>query len=306
MAHIFSVKRGRRYYRNLMVFAGLVILVVSVSLYFGIPLIQVYNAMHPPRFPIGDTSPADLGLDYIDVTLSTKDDLTLHGWYIPSANRAAVILVHAFNGNRTGTIYHAELLAKHGYGVLLYDTRSEGESEGDLNALGWEDHLDVFAALDYLNERPEVDLERIGVLGLSAGAKTALYSVTQTDEIAAVVAEGTRWRTFEDLLIFTEPDDYIWIPTTWLSYEYAEVASGIRNPTPLCLAVSQMSPTPLLLIAAGGEIATSQAYYDAADEPKTLWVRDEPGHQIDALFDQPDEYEHRVIDFLDQALLQDN
>lgn len=306
MPRIFSTKRDRRYYGNLIKFAASVILAALLGLYFGVPLWQVHNAMHPPRFPI-TISPADLGLDYIDVTLSTEDDLTLHGWYIPSTNRAAVILVHAFNGNRTGTIYHAALLAKHGYGVLLYDTRLEGESEGDLNALGWEDHLDVFAALDYLHQRPEVDPERIGVLGLSAGAKTALYAVTQTDEIGAVVAEGTRWRTFEDLLIYdAELDDYIWLPTMWLSYKYAEVASGIRNPTPLSQAVSHTSSTPLLLIAAGGELATSQAYFDAADEPKTLWVRDEPGHQIDALFDQPEEYERRVIGFLDQALLQDN
>ncbi len=305
MGHILSAKRDRRYYRNLIVFAGSAILVVVLGLYFGVPLWQAHNAMHPPRFPIA-ISPADLDLDYIDVTLSTEDGLTLHGWYIPSTNRAAVILVHAFNGNRTGTIYHAALLAKHGYGVLLYDTRAQGESEGYLNALGWEDHLDIFAALDYLQQRPEVDPECIGVLGLSAGAKAAIYAATQTDEIAVVVAEGTRWRTFEDLLIAIEPNEYIWVPTEWLSYKYAEVASGIRNPIPLSQAVAHTSSTPLLLIAAGGEIATSQAYFDAADEPKALWVRDEPGHQIDALFDEPEEYKHRVIGFLDQALFQDN
>ena len=306
MSRIFSAKRNRRYYRNLIVFAGSVILVVSLSLYFGLPLLQAYNAMHPPRFPVGSVSPADLGLDYMDVILSTEDNLTLRGWYVPSTNQAAVILVHAFNGNRTGTIYHAALLANHGYGVLLYDTRSEGESEGDMNAAGWEDHLDVFAALDYLQQRPEVDAERIGVLGLSAGAKTALYAATQTAEIAAVVAEGTRWRTFEDLLIAAEPDWYIWLPGQWVAFKYIEIASGVRNPTSLRQAVSQMSPTPLLLITAGGEMATSQAYFDAAGEPKALWVRDELGHQIDALFDQPEEYEHRVVGFLDQALLQDD
>jgi hypothetical protein len=105
------------------------------------------------------------------------------------------------------------------------------------------------------------------------------------------------------LLLATSPDDYIWIPTTWLSYQYAEMASGIRNPTPLHQAILQMPSTPILLIAAGGDMATSQAYVDAADEPRTLWVRQEPGHQIDALFDQPAEYEQRVIGFLDQALL---
>ena len=305
MPCILSAKRDRRYYRNLIVFAVSVILVASLGLYFGIPLWEAHSAMHPARFPIS-VSPADLGLDYMDVTLSTEDSLTLRGWYIPSANRAAIILVHAFNGNRTGTVYHAALLAEHGYGVLLYDTRTQGESEGDLYALGWEDHLDVFAALDYLQQRPEVDPERIGVLGLSAGAKAALYAAAQTDEIRAVVAEGTRWRTFDDLLMATEPDEYVWIPTTWLSYAYAEVASGVRNPTPLRQAVSQMSPTPMLLIAAEEELATSQAYVDVADGPGTLWARDRSGHRIDALFDQPEEYEQRVVGLFDQALLQDD
>jgi acetyl esterase/lipase len=166
--------------------------------------------------------------------------------------------------------------------------------------------LDVFAALDYLQHRPEIDPERIGVLGLSAGAKAALYAATQTDEIAAVVAEGTRWRTFEDLLIATEPGDYIWLPPTWLSFKYVEIASGVRNPIPLRQAVSDMPPTALLLIAAEGEMATSQAYLDAAVEPKILWARDEPGHQIDALFDQPEEYKERVIGFFDEALLKDS
>jgi hypothetical protein len=33
----FSAKRDRRYYKNLLVFAGSVILVVSIGLYFGLP-----------------------------------------------------------------------------------------------------------------------------------------------------------------------------------------------------------------------------------------------------------------------------
>jgi len=305
MPHIISIKRDRRYYRNLIVFTSSVILIAALGLYFfGIPLLDAHNAMHPTRFPIGSVSPTQLGLDYVDVTLTTEDDLALQGWYIPSTNRSAVILVHAFNGNRTGMIYHAALLANHRYGVLLYDTRSEGESEGDLNAAGWEDHLDIFAALDYLKHRPEIDSNRIGVLGLSAGAKAALYAAAQTDEVAAVVAEGARWRTFEDLLVAVEPGDYIWIPPTWLSFKYIEMVSGVRDPRPLHQAVSNISSTPLLLITAGGEMATSQAYFDAAGGPKALWVRDKPGHQIYALFDEPEEYEERVVGFFDQALLQ--
>jgi dienelactone hydrolase len=306
MPRIFSAKRDQRYYRNLIRFAGSVILVAALGLYFGLPLLQAHYKMHPPRFPIGSVSPADLGLDYMDVTLLTEDGLTLYGWYIPSTNGAAVILAHAFNGNRTGTIYHAALLAEHGYGVLLYDTRAQGESEGDIYTWGWEDHLDVIAALEYLQQRPEVDPERIGALGLSAGAGAVLQAAAATDEIAAVVAEGAKWPTFKDWCVTAEPDDYIWMPTIWLMYKYGEVAFAIPNPTPLSQACSQTSPTPIFLITAEGDLGINQACFDAAAEPKTMWPREETGHRIGALFDYPDEYEQRVIGFLDQALLQDD
>ncbi|MBI9046435.1 MAG: prolyl oligopeptidase family serine peptidase [Anaerolineaceae bacterium] len=303
MTKIFSEKRDRQYYRNLAVFAMRLFLVLGILLYFGIPILQVYFAMHPNRFPIGDISPADIDLEYEDVTLIAEDGIELKGWYIPSRNKAAVILVHAFNGNRTGMIFHAELLAKHGYGVLLNDTRTQGESGGDLYALGWDDHMDVMAAVDYLQQRPDVDPDKIGALGLSAGSKAALYTVTQTDSIAAVVAEGTRWRTFQGMMIEMKPKWYIWIPTEWVSYKYAEIVSGNINPTPLKQAISQMAPVPIMLIAAEAELSNSQAYYDAAKEPKEIWIRNEPGHQIDAIHDQPDEYERRVIGFMDQYLL---
>jgi hypothetical protein len=303
MPQLFSKERGWRYYRNLIVFG---VSTLSIVLYFGLPLLQAHYKMHPFRFPIGSVSPADLGLDYKDVTLSTEDGLTLHGWYIPSTNGAAIILAHAFNGNRTGTIYHAALLAEHGYGVLLYDTRAQGESEGDVYTWGWEDHLDVIAALEYLQKRPEVDSERVGALGLSAGAGAVLQAAATTDEIAAVVAEGARWPTFGDWRVTAELDDYIWTPTVWLMYKYGEVTFGIPNPTPLSQACSQISDTPIFLIAAKGDAVLSQACFNAAGEPKTLWPREEAGHQIDALFDQPEEYERRVIGFLDRALLRDD
>jgi len=292
----------RQYFRNIAVFTFRAIIVAAIFLYFGMPIFQVLSVMHTRRIPIGDVSPADLDLEYIDVTLTTEDELEIRGWYIPSSNNAAVVLVHAYNGNRTGMIYHAEFLAEHGYGVLLYDTRTQGESDGDLYRLGWEDHLDVFAAVEYLQQRPEVDTDRVAVLGLSAGAKASLNAATQSDSIAAVVVEGTRWITFEDYMVAMEPKWYVWIPADWLAYQIGEWVAGIPSITPLHEAVAQMS-TPLLLITAEAELKSGQAYYDAAQGPKEIWIRDEPGHQIDALFDEPEEYEQRVIGFLNEALL---
>ena len=57
----------------------------------------------------------------------------LEGWYVPSRNGAAVI---AFPGRKSPQ-RHARMLARHGYGVLLFDRRGEGRSDGDPNAFGW-------------------------------------------------------------------------------------------------------------------------------------------------------------------------
>jgi hypothetical protein len=83
--------------------------------------------------------PDRLGVPHEDVTFQTRDGLELEGWYVPSRNGAAVI---AFPG-RNGAQRQTRMLARHGYGVLLFDRRGEGASEGRPNSWGWGGDADV-------------------------------------------------------------------------------------------------------------------------------------------------------------------
>ena len=94
------------------------------------PFAAMYLTTHVSR---AEVPQPDLGADHQDVTLTTSDGLHLQGWYVPSRNGAAVI---AFPG-RTGPQAHTRMLVRHGYGVLLFDRRGEGASEGDPNMWGW-------------------------------------------------------------------------------------------------------------------------------------------------------------------------
>ena len=87
------------------------------------------------------------------------------------------------------------MLARHGYGVLLYDRRGEGVSEGDPDGWGWDFDKDILAGVDFLKHRADVDPARIGGLGLSVGAEMLLETAASTRDLAAIVSEGAGSRT---------------------------------------------------------------------------------------------------------------
>src|SRR5205823_14789780 len=119
-----------------------------------------------------ETPQGNLGAPYEAVSFEAGDGLRLDGWFVPSRNGAAVIV---YPGKK-GTQNHARMLVRHGYGVLVFDRRGEGTSEGDPNALGWGFDRDLKGALAFLRGRPDVDANRIGGLGLSVGGEALLQT----------------------------------------------------------------------------------------------------------------------------------
>jgi uncharacterized protein len=94
------------------------------------PIGLAYLATHTSRVAV---PVASLGVAHHDVRLTTSDGLRLAAWYVPSKNRAAIIVSP---GRSPAVQRHAAMLIRHRYGVLVFDRRGEGKSEGDPNLLG--------------------------------------------------------------------------------------------------------------------------------------------------------------------------
>jgi uncharacterized protein len=289
-----ATRRRRWAHRVIAVLAGVLLVYV-----FVFPVSGAIVQTHKHREPIGDPPSAA----YDPVTFEASDGVRLSGWYVRSRNRAAVILVHGGGGDRTGAIRHAELLARHGYGVLLYDSRGRGESEGNHNALGWGWEKDVFGALAFLRERPDVDPNRIGGLGLSTGADVLIEVATTHRELKAVVSDGATARSFDDQRNLVGIDETA--PFYWTFIAGVRVLSGSSPGEPLKELVAKVSPTPLLLIASGdaqNESGFNRLYAQAAREPVELWNIPDGTHTA-AIRERSEEYEQRVVEFFDEALL---
>ena len=290
-----ATRRRRWAYRVLAVAAGLVLAYVLVF-----PVSVAVVVTHKYREPIGDPPAAE----YVPVSFESSDGLELAGWYRPSENRAAVVVVHGGGGDRTGAVAHAELLASHGYGVLVYDSRGRGESDGSPVAFGWGWSKDVAGALAFLREQPDVDPLRLGGVGLSTGADVLIEVAAEQRALRAVVADGATGESFADYRNLDGLDEAA--PFYLTLYTAARVFSGASPARPLKSLVAEVSPTPLLLVATGGsvpaELDFNRMYAEAAREPFEYWELPDVDHTA-AIRERPAEYERRVVGFLDDALL---
>ncbi len=271
----------------------------------GFAWLQANAMIRPARHEICCASPADLGLEYESITLTTEDDLRLYGWYIPSQNGAVIILLHGYGGNRTSMLPHAEMLAGYGFGVLMYDQRASGESDGESLSWGWRDVGDVGAVLDFLSTKQGITSGGIGILGCSTGAEIALGASARFDKINAVIADGPYYATTSDTWPPYGLKDWLGWPVYPAFITFMEWKSGTSAPMSLRDASAAISPRPLLFITAG-EVGYEQwrveQYLSSAGEPKEHWVVPNATHCAGPTT-QPGQYRGYITSFFGRALL---
>jgi uncharacterized protein len=89
---------------------------------------------------------------------------------------------------------------------------------------------------------------------------------------------------------------------TWLGGRLAGMPLATASPLE---AVERIAPRPLLLIHGDADHlippSDSQEIYDAAGEPKALWLAPGSRH-VGAAGDHPEEYRRRVLEFLEEWL----
>ena len=266
-----------------------------------------YLAVHPPRERFSQI-PSQVGLAYEDVAFSTSDGVKLEGWFVPSPySGAAVILGHGFGRSRQEMLDVAAILHRNCYNVLLFDWRAHGKSEGDRTTFGYLEVNDLAAALDYVSQRPEVDPQRVGVLGNSMGGAIAIRGGAVLPQLKAVVSDSP-FPSLQDGIevgVRRRGPLGVW-PLRPLALYLGAKTIGIDPELVRPIDdIDAISPRPVLIMHGGRDALvpddTGERLYAAADEPKFLWLAPDAEHvQLSTRY--PAEYEARVIRFFDDAL----
>jgi dienelactone hydrolase len=138
-----------------------------------------------------------------------SDGLRLDGdLHIPDSWRADEPLpaVIACSGYQVLKVIHparfARALVPHGYVVLGFDYRGFGRSDGERGRLVPQDQVrDVRSAISFLETRPEVDPQRIALLGWVLGGGVVLAAAAEDPRVRAVAAckRDRRWTSLDTL-----------------------------------------------------------------------------------------------------------
>ncbi|HZI10740.1 MAG TPA: alpha/beta fold hydrolase [Myxococcus sp.] len=265
---------------------------------FGRALRHSEAYFHYPR-PRAE-KPADLA-EAKDVRLPTADGLELRGWYVPSRNRAAVVLAHGLSQTRVDLLPEARVLKEAGYGVLLFDLRAHGESQGETSTWGDKERLDVQAALEFVRAQPDVDPERVGALGFSIGSAAVAEVAAKDPGVRAVV--------------LLSPFNTLWLAAAYDFRRFGFVSqSGALVPfwrRGIALdevrtidAVERIRPRPLFIVMGteeSGQPLADELFAKVKDYAQT-WRIQGAGHGHFSTT-EPQEYPRRLREFLDTALL---
>jgi alpha-beta hydrolase superfamily lysophospholipase len=128
-----------------------------------------------------------------------SDGLTLSGTVRvpdglkPGERRPAFIVMHGFGSNSSSTnvIEPCKMFEKLGYVTLRFDMPGCGESEGVRGHLICLEQVSAASnALTFLAKHPQVEADRIGMIGSSFGAAIAVYVCGVDKRVAVAVSSG--------------------------------------------------------------------------------------------------------------------
>ncbi len=139
-----------------------------------------------------ELEPRDKKLPQETLHIVTPDGVRLSCWLVANGKaKGTIIYLHGVGDCKIAGVQMSAFFFERGYNVLLYDSRHHGESGGHYCTYGFYEKHDVSTAIDFLQQREDLNIGNVGLFGTSMGAAVAIQAAAVDVRIKAVVAEAS-------------------------------------------------------------------------------------------------------------------
>ncbi|MDL2316319.1 alpha/beta fold hydrolase [Desulfovibrio sp. OttesenSCG-928-A18] len=161
-----------------------------------------------------DTAHAAQGkIARMDVEFKTTDGTILRGWHYPpqktSGKAPIIVMAHGMGALKEMRLdAYAEVFSAAGLGVLVYDHRNFGASDGKIRQENspWEQIHDFRDAITFASTLPQADPDKIGVWGSSYSGGLAIVVTALDRRVKAVVSQVPMINGYETIRRLVRPD----------------------------------------------------------------------------------------------------
>ena len=230
-------------------------------------------------------TPERVGLAFESVEITTSDDETIHGWFVPVPDaQGTVLFFHGNAGNISHRMDYMPMFQRLGYNLFIFDYRGYGQSSGSPSEAGT--YLDAQAAWHYLTEVKGIAPSQIVLYGESLGGPIAAWLAAREKPASLILASS-----------FTSAPDlaetiYPYLPVRLIArFSYNTLESLASNTAPLLV---MHSPQDEIVPFEHG-----QRLFQAASEPKQFLTL-EGGHNTGFVFTR-EEWVTALGAFLDKG-----
>jgi len=246
----------------------LLILIAAIGLLAGLRW-AIHRSLAPERV-IETRTPADVGLQFEDVTILTENGKSVFGWFIPatrSGSGPAVVAIHGWGGNAENLLSLVRPLHEAGFMLLLIDARCHGLSDENSFASMPRFAEDLGHAIDWLKCQEGIDPQAVITIGHSVGAGAALLSASGRDDIAAVVSIAAFSHPVAMMRRWFVSKRIPYLPVGWLMLRYIEWVIGYRFDDIAPVNTIQRVHCPVLLVHGAEDttvpVSEAHAIHDA-------------------------------------------
>ena len=218
--------------------------------------------------------------------------------FTPSRASAAhpvpcLVLLHGLGGSKEQMAALALFAAKAGYASLAIDEYGQGDrtpakppTQSQAEELATTVHqsaLDVRRGLDYLETRPDINKQKIGLVGISLGAiiGTVAAGVDPRLKATALISGGGDWGLILRTLSANRTEVGGHSTAGLRNMDWDRVSAGLAPEDPLTFA-PHIAPRALLMVGGRRDttivVPAQQELYDAARDPKEIQWFAQYGH----------------------------